>query len=498
MLKPITVIFALVLSAFVFASCASEAQPPLPTATATSVPAPPTPQPSTQTSFRVTVENVTTDPTGVYTVGLSDNDSPAIPPGESHTFVIPGGPGQNFTFASMLIPSNDFFYAPDGAGIPLFVNGEPNEGDLTNLIRVWDAGTERNQPLGIGSESPFTGGVGLNTPDTNNQVRFAEDEDLPSVGEIVRLNLEYLGDNLFEVVLSNVSSPDGAFTVLIGGDSGFPPLPPEDGVIPLENQEPTEPVLTEIPAPITVAFWMVHGTENPLFTEGERDRGQGLKLLAEDGSPFELLGFFLGDGTSLPTLDFWVSPFAPGVWAVHSSGSPIFEENSADFGDGLEALAEDGEPSQLAESLSVKPGVASSGVFNTPDGAAGPGPLHGMGTYSFEFSAEEGDNLSFTTMFVQSNDWFIGPVDDGLPLFRNGVPISGEITDEMYLWDAGTEADQLPGLGADQPVRQSGPNIGAAGNGSVTRSPSFDLPSIPGSIQLPPRALVKVTISPAN
>ena len=119
------------------------------------------------------------------------------------------------------------------------------------------------------------------------------------------------------------------------------------------------------------------------------------------------------------------------------------------------------DPSQLAESLSVKPGVASSGVFNTPDGAIGSDPLRTMGTYSFEFSAEEGDNLSFTTMFVQSNDWFIGPVDEGLPLFRNGVPISGEITDEMYLWDAGTEADQLPGLGADQPVRQSGPNIGA-------------------------------------
>ena len=103
-------------------------------------------------------------------------------------------------------------------------------------------------------------------------------------------------------------------------------------------------------------------------------------------------------------------------------------------------------------------------MFNTPDGAIGSDPLRTMGTYSFEFSAEEGDNLSFTTMFVQSNDWFIGPVDEGLPLFRNGVPISGEITDEMYLWDAGTEADQLPRLVADQPVRQSGPNIGVAGN----------------------------------
>ena len=161
-----------------------------------------------------------------------------------------------------------------------------------------------------------------------------------------------------------------------------------------------------------------------------------------------------------------------------------------------------GHPSQLAESLSVKPGVASSGVFNTPDGAIGSDPLRTMGTYSFEFSAEEGDNLSFTTMFVQSNDWFIGPVDEGLPLFRNGVqkwhPISGEITDEMYLWDAGTEADQLPRLVADQPVRQPRSKHRRAGSGSVTRSPSFGPPSILGLIQLPSLSLVKVTISPAN
>ena len=64
-------------------------------------------------------------------------------------------------------------------------------------------------------------------------------------------------------------------------------------------------------------------------------------------------------------------------------------------------------------------------------GLIGSDPLRTMGTYSFEFSAKESDNLSFATMFVQSNDWFIGPLDEGLPLFRNGVPTSGEITDEM-------------------------------------------------------------------
>ena len=45
----------------------------------------------------------------------------------------------------------------------------------------------------------------------------------------------------------------------------------------------------------------------------------------------------------------YFSPFAPGVFAIHSSGvKPIFTNNSQDRGDGLEALAEDGNPSVLA------------------------------------------------------------------------------------------------------------------------------------------------------
>ena len=42
------------------------------------------------------------------------------------------------------------------------------------------------------------------------------------------------------------------------------------------------------------------------------------------------------------------------------------------------------------------------------------------------------------------------------------MPVTGDITSSISLWDAGTEVNQEPGAGADQAPRQSGPNTGAA------------------------------------
>ena len=45
---------------------------------------------------------------------------------------------------------------------------------------------------------------------------------------------------------------------------------------------------------------------------------------------------------------------APGVFAIHGEGEkPIFETGAADSGMGLEALAEDGDPSGLADAISA-------------------------------------------------------------------------------------------------------------------------------------------------
>ena len=102
----------------------------------------------------------------------------------------------------------------------------------------------------------------------------------------------------------------------------------------------------------------------------------------------------------------------------------------------------------------------NSGVFNTPVGAAGPGPLSPGGAYEWTFHAAPGDRLSFATMLVQSNDWFLAPAEPGIPLHLNGGKMTGDVTAYVTLWDAGTEGHLAPGAGANQAPRQSGPDTG--------------------------------------
>ena len=157
---------------------------------------------------------------------------------------------------------------------------------------------------------------------------------------------------------------------------------------------------------------------------------------------------------------------APGVWGTQRGGTPLFTDGQPDRGDGLEALAEDGNPAELAASL-----PRNSGIFDTPVGADSPGPLTFMETgnaYEFTFVARPGDRLSFATMYVQSNDLFLAPGDTGIALFADdGLPISGDITDQIELWDAGTEVNEEPGVGANQAPRQAAANTGADEGGTV-------------------------------
>ena len=144
----------------------------------------------------------------------------------------------------------------------------------------------------------------------------------------------------------------------------------------------------------------------------------GLEEIAEDGDPTNLTTT-LGDDTGL------ITPLSPGVWAVHDNGiNPLFNTGSPDLGEGLEAIAEDGDPASLASALTGKAGVLNSGIFNTPVGSGGPGPAVPGGAYEFSFTAEDGDYLSFMTMFVQSNDLFYTFPEGGIPLFSNGTPVN--------------------------------------------------------------------------
>ena len=86
--------------------------------------------------------------------------------------------------------------------------------------------------------------------------------------------------------------------------------------------------------------------------------------------------------------------------------------------------------------------------------------------YSFTVSAGEGSRLSFATMYVQSNDLFFSPGEKGMSLVGEMASM-GNVTQEIQLYDAGTEINQAPGMGSSQAPRQDGPDSGATENKPV-------------------------------
>jgi len=183
-------------------------------------------------------------------------------------------------------------------------------------------------------------------------------------------------------------------------------------------------------------------------------------------------------------------PLAPGVYALHAAAEPLFTPGDADRGDGLEALAEDGDPTELAASLISQQFVSDSGAFNTPEGAAGPGPAFPGDSYVFTVDALPADGaLSFATMLVQSNDLFIAPDGAGIPLFDDAAdPIpTRDVTAMLSVWDSGTERNEAPGMGPNQAPRQSAANVGPA-EGLISRFVNATR-TLPG-----PSALVDITV----
>src|SRR5882724_8424218 len=156
-------------------------------------------------------------------------------------------------------------------------------------------------------------------------------------------------------------------------------------------------------------------------------------------------------------------PFAlsPGMFVLSTKNAPLFTEgNSAR--NGLEMQAEDGDPSGLVKSLEAMHHASNlHGVFNTPVGAMGAGPIRPGDSYEYSFTAMPGMKLFTTMMFGQSNDWFYAPDANGIALFdAKGNPVGGDVTQKVILWNAGTEVDEEIGIGTNQGPRQKGMNTG--------------------------------------
>jgi hypothetical protein len=418
-------------------------------------------------TFTVTVENVAAvkpfTSSGVFSMPVGDAAPGPATPGKMYEFTVNAGRKQKLSFVSMLAATNDLFYAPNGDGIALYDdNGDPISGFVTDQVYLWDAGTEVNEEPRVGANTVSKQAAPNTGPAENGDVVLVSETDdpfaYPDVAEVMTVNVTHLAGTEFRVTIENVSSN-----------------------MALQTSE------GDFAAPFSPGVWVVHGGSDPLFTVGMPDRGRGVENIAEDGDPAALAAFAAdSDGITYPA--------SPGAWVVHGEGTmPLFTEGAADYGDGIEHIAEDGNPMVLAENLSSLEGQLSSAIFNMPVGSDMPGPITPGAMYQFSFEAQPGQYLSFVTMLAATNDVFFGPGDTGIALFdADGVPLNGDITSEILLWDVGSEANEEPGIGPNTVTNQLAPDTGEAGEAEVQLlsdvGDGYSYPAV--------NEVLKVTISP--
>jgi len=351
-------------------------------------------------SYTLTVENVSTPylffESGVAAIPSGASEAGPALPGHSFQFSFHAGPSHKLSFATMYGFSNDGFYAPDTTGISLYDgSGMPLTGDVTSQIMLWDAGTQGNQMPGM--DNPHDGGA---TEDPVQLMSAVGDGyDYGMVDTNLKVTLAYDGDHMFTVTVDNLAGSTTAISPVV---------------------------------------WVVHTATKPLFATGMKDYGDGLQKVAEMGDATDL-GHYLWKNSG------YVSPIAPVLWVINKKKEmPIFTEGTSDRGMGLEKLAETGDPSDLYASLMDD---YNTGVYAVPDGEMDGGPIFPGQKYTISFNAVPGHYLSIASMLGNSNDEFFAFDDGGIKLpLDNGVM---DITDQVMLWDAGTEPNEYPGTKTD-------------------------------------------------
>jgi hypothetical protein len=173
------------------------------------------------------------------------------------------------------------------------------------------------------------------------------------------------------------------------------------------------------------------------------------------------------------------APLSPGIAVVHSGANPLFTIGKS-ASPQLQRIAEAGQPEDAVAAMKTAEGVSSLVMFERTD--------------SFTIMAEPGERLTFATMFGQSNDRFYAPKTSDIALFDDaGRPIAGEHVIDVVLYDAGTEVNQVPGIGPDQGPRQD-PNTWRQGALEyATVQPVRDAFAYP-----PVTEVIRVTVSGAK
>jgi hypothetical protein len=161
-----------------------------------------------------------------------------------------------------------------------------------------------------------------------------------------------------------------------------------------------------------------------------------------------------------------MSPLSPAFYALHDSSYQYFTAGNPASA-GLERLAEEGNSAVLVTEAN------SAGAMAATAGSAAYGPGSSV---SFTVTPTSSKSLlSLAMMIGQTNDVFIGTHPQGVPLLDStGVPRSAadvqtDIMRSLAAWDAGTEANEAPGVGPNQAPRQPAANTGPADPNNTVR-----------------------------
>ena len=171
---------------------------------------------------------------------------------------------------------------------------------------------------------------------------------------------------------------------------------------------------------------------------------------------------------ALAGADVW---FAPGIWAVHTDPGDVVARGDA-ASPGLEQLAEDGDPLALMAAFVQDDQVLVHGVFGTerPGENYDENPIEPGMSVDFDIVAMSNERLSLVSMFVQTNDVVLALTDLLLKDYEMA---------ELEWLDAGTEANEPPGIGPNQPMQQEAPGAGIDENGVVGPiEDDFDYPDV--------------------
>jgi len=393
----------------------------------------------------ITVENVLKSQPLVESGTFQGTGAPpVILPGQSVSIQFSAAKGEALTFATMYGWSNDLFFAPANPGIAVYdLKGMPIEGDVSSQIKLWDNGTRINQKPGATVNHP-------GTADTKNITEVkgadAQGNTYLDASKLVKATLKYNGNSMFTLTLQNTS----------GGTANETPLSP--GVWAVSY---------------IVGGNLLNGA--PLYSSGQ-PTANGLTNIAEMGDNAALYSYIKG-------ITGIFTPLSPILVVVYNGiDNPIYKTGENDRGQGLRLLAQQGNADTLAAALKGMKGVKAVYVLPAPSTKVLLPVINGQagGKVSQELSVGSGDRIAIATMYGFSNDWFFASAGNGVDAMQKG-----DISTSMQLYDDGTAVDQFPGAGITQfnlagtPLQESKP-IAAIPNPNAFTT----LPAIPGIIHV--------------